>query len=184
MRWAGWVGQQHAYEVVQFVGQLVGIGGWRFGGTRCEWEGAAETVHKDGSRQVDAKPWVGTWPYQAMLHAEWSQNTDRCVHCLTPAFPALLPPLPPDLSRPLPVPPGGHAWEALQAAANDNVRHFDAAAAKMGWKKWALTKAHSGGAGRGGVALGVAGPPGSSGGGRGGRAIGVEWGGVGHRTRT
>lgn len=53
----------------------------------------------------------------------------------------------PDLSWPLPVPPGGHAWEALQAAANDNVRHFDAAAAKMGWKKWALTKAHSGGAG-------------------------------------
>ncbi|EFJ52035.1 hypothetical protein VOLCADRAFT_87163 [Volvox carteri f. nagariensis] len=56
---------------------------------------------------------------------------------------AVLPEPPEDPSQPLPLPPGGHEWEALQAAVNDSVASFGAAAAKMGWKKWALTRAHS-----------------------------------------
>ncbi|GIL65463.1 hypothetical protein Vafri_19251 [Volvox africanus] len=56
---------------------------------------------------------------------------------------ATLPDPPEDPSQPLPLPPGGHEWEALQAAVNDSVASFGAAAAKMGWKKWALTRAHS-----------------------------------------
>ncbi|KXZ54507.1 hypothetical protein GPECTOR_4g572 [Gonium pectorale] len=56
---------------------------------------------------------------------------------------ANLPEPPEDTSQPLPAPPGGHEWEALQAAVNDSVAAFGAAAAKMGWKKWALTRAHS-----------------------------------------
>ncbi|GLI59970.1 hypothetical protein VaNZ11_002028 [Volvox africanus] len=56
---------------------------------------------------------------------------------------ATLPDPPVDPSQPLPLPPGGHEWEALQAAVNDSVASFGAAAAKMGWKKWALTRAHS-----------------------------------------
>ncbi|KAG2436066.1 hypothetical protein HYH02_011577 [Chlamydomonas schloesseri] len=56
---------------------------------------------------------------------------------------AVLPVPPEDTSQPLPAPAGGHEWEALQAAVNDSVAAFVAAAAKMGWKKWALTRAHS-----------------------------------------
>ncbi|GLC33473.1 hypothetical protein PLESTB_000078700 [Pleodorina starrii] len=56
---------------------------------------------------------------------------------------AQLPEPPLDPAVPLPLPPGGHEWEALQAAVNDSVAAFGAAAAKMGWKKWALTRAHS-----------------------------------------
>eukprot|EP00198_Chlamydomonas_reinhardtii_P002004 XP_001691340.1 predicted protein [Chlamydomonas reinhardtii] len=56
---------------------------------------------------------------------------------------AILPVPPEETSQPLPAPTGGHEWEALQAAVNDSVAAFGAAAAKMGWKKWALTRAHS-----------------------------------------
>ncbi|KAG2426275.1 hypothetical protein HXX76_013032 [Chlamydomonas incerta] len=56
---------------------------------------------------------------------------------------AVLPVPPEDTSHALPAPAGGHEWEALQAAVNDSVAAFGAAAAKMGWKKWALTRAHS-----------------------------------------
>ncbi|KAG2483560.1 hypothetical protein HYH03_017567 [Edaphochlamys debaryana] len=56
---------------------------------------------------------------------------------------ATLPVPPDDPFAPLPTPAGGHEWEALQAAVNDSVAVFGAAAAKMGWKKWALTRAHS-----------------------------------------
>eukprot|EP00201_Polytomella_parva_P022077 CAMPEP_0175039456 /NCGR_PEP_ID=MMETSP0052_2-20121109/594_1 /TAXON_ID=51329 ORGANISM="Polytomella parva, Strain SAG 63-3" /NCGR_SAMPLE_ID=MMETSP0052_2 /ASSEMBLY_ACC=CAM_ASM_000194 /LENGTH=241 /DNA_ID=CAMNT_0016301311 /DNA_START=20 /DNA_END=742 /DNA_ORIENTATION=+ len=44
----------------------------------------------------------------------------------------------------LPSPPGAHEWESLQAAVNDTVGVFKAPNAKMGWKKWALTKSHCG----------------------------------------
>ena len=63
-----------------------------------------------------------------------SQVLDTCFRILRCA----------ETSQPLPAPTGGHEWEALQAAVNDSVAAFGAAAAKMGWKKWALTRAHSG----------------------------------------
>ncbi len=48
------------------------------------------------------------------------------------------------MNTPLPLPAGGHEWEALQAAVNASCdAEFESAAVKMSWKRWALTRANS-----------------------------------------